>query len=167
MRNVCVLLLALVCACKEKQEAKPASAPAPTPAPAVKQEPAPIAPAPDAAVAVEHAQPSATVPAGGFATGAEYEAKAGERVAKLTDVFARAGTNCERLADGLDRFVEENKAVLASADAFEAANPSAQNDLRPKLENQTRALMAKLNISMQACQNHARVKAALANLPPN
>lgn len=164
MRNVCALVLALACACKEKREAKPA----PASAPAAKPEPAIAAPAaPDAAIPGEPAKPAATVPAGGFTTSAEYEAKAGELVTALTDVFARAGTNCERLADGLDAFVAANQAALASADAFEAANPSAQSDLRPKLEDKTRALMAKVSISMQACQKHPRVQAALAKLPPN
>lgn len=159
MRIVCLALI-LVAACKEKQEAKPPPAP---PAPEVKQEPAPT---PPPETPKPTAEPARVVkPAGGINTPAEYETKAFELTDKLTAVFAAAGTNCEKLADNLEIFVDANKAALASTDAFETANPFAEDDLEPKLQTRARTLIQKMNISMQACQKHQGVQAALAKLP--
>lgn len=162
MRTLCLVLVVLV-ACKEKQEAKPApppTAPAPAPAPTKNVEPAPP-PAAD----VKPAVPAPIKPAGGLNTAGEYEAKAFDIVDKLGDVFARAGTNCEKLADGLELFLEDHKAAFASTDAFEAANPAAEDELEAKMREKAKSFMTKASASMQACQKHERVQAALASLP--
>lgn len=159
MRKLCLVLVVLV-GCKEKQEAKPTPPPSvPAPAPTQKVEPAP--PSAD----VKPAVPVPVTPAGGFNTAADYEAKAFDLLDKLTDVFARAGTNCEKLADGIEVFLDANKAAFASTDAFEAANPAAEDDLEAKMQDKAKTFMTKASASMQACQNHERVKAALAKLP--
>lgn len=168
MRTVCLLLI-LVAACKQKPEAKPsppptpASAPAPAPAPEVKPEPAPTLPV----EAAKPAEPAARVvkPAGGLNTAADYEAKAFELTDKLTAVFAASGTNCEKLADGLEIFVDENQAALAGTDAFETANPFAEDDLEPKLQTRAKTLVQKMGLVMRACGKDQRVQAALAKLP--
>ena len=158
MRRVCLIVVLLV-ACKDKQDTKPA--PAPTPAPEVK--PPPVQPV-DITKPTEPTKP-VIKPAGGINTAAEYEAKAFDLTDKLTAVFAGAGTNCEKLADNLEIFVDTNKAALEATDQFEAVNPSAEDDLDPKLQSRAQVLMQKLSISMQACKNHAGVKAALAKIP--
>ena len=157
MRTVCFVVL-LLAACKDKQEAKPT--PAPTAAPATperKEMPTPEAPKP--------AEPAAIKPAGGFNTAAEYEAKAFELTDKLADVFGNAGTNCEKLADRLEVFADENKQAFASTQAFEDANPSAEEALDAKMQDKAKGLMQKISVSMQACQKNARVVAALKKLP--
>ncbi len=162
MRIVCLALI-LVAGCKEKQEAKPTP---PAPAPAVEQAPAP-APAPPAEPPPTPAADPARVvkPAGGINTPAEYEAKAFDLTDKLTSAFAAAGTNCDKLADNLEIFIDANKVALASTDAFEAANPFAEDDLEPKLQARAKRLIQKMSVSMQACQKHQGVQAALAKLP--
>jgi len=159
MRTVCFALL-LLAACKEKQDTKPTPAPTTAPAPD-KQEPAP----PPEAAKPAPAEPAAVKPAGGLNTQADYEAKAFELTDKLADVFAAAGTNCDKLADNIERFAADNQQALAGTDAFEQANPTAEDTLEPKLREKARGLMQKMSISMQACQKSERVKAALAKLP--
>jgi hypothetical protein len=159
MRTVCLLLI-VVAACKtDKQEAKPSPLP---PAPEVKQPPAlPPAEAPKPA----EATPRVVKPAGGIKTAAEYEAKAFDLTDKLTAVFGAAGTNCDKLADNLEIFVDENQAALAGTDAFETANPFAEDDLEPKLQTRAKTLIQKMALSMQACGKNQRVQGALAKLP--
>jgi hypothetical protein len=160
MRIVCLALIVVVAACKEKQEAKPTP---PAPAPAVEQQPAPTPPAEPPAPTAEPAR--VVKPAGGINTPAEYEAKAFDLTDKLTSAFAAAGTNCDKLADNLEIFIDANKAALASTDAFEAANPFAEDDLEPKLQARAKRLIQKMSVSMQACQKHQGVQTALAKLP--
>src|SRR5687768_6169550 len=152
MRTVCLLLI-VVAACKtDKQEAKPS----PPAVPDVKQEPPPVV------EAAKPAEPPARVvkPAGGINTPAEYEAKAFDLTDKLTAVFAAAGTNCDKLADNIDIFIDTNKQALASTDEFEAANPFAEDDLEPKLQTRAKTLIQRMSISMQACGKHQGVQAA-------
>ncbi|HEX5060737.1 MAG TPA: hypothetical protein VFV99_15315 [Kofleriaceae bacterium] len=159
MRTVCLVVL-LLAACKDKQEAKPT--PAPTPAlaqvvPEKTEAPPPEAPRP--------AAPAAVKPAGGLNTQAEYEAKAFELTDKLAEVFAAAGTNCPKLADNIERFAAANQQAFAGTEEFEQANPTAEDELEPKLREKSTGLMQKISLSMQACQKDERVKAALAKLP--
>ena len=162
--RTCLLVVLVLAACKDKQEAKP-QPPAPAPAPAVKPEPATPEPA-----TPEPATPSAATkppikPAGGINTAAEYEAKAFDLMDKITAVFSGAGTNCEKLANGLEGFLDANKDAITSTEVFQKANPSAEDDLEPKLQSRAKLFMEKVTLSLQACQNHAGVKAALAKLP--
>jgi hypothetical protein len=149
----------LLSACKDKQEQKPAPAPAPVPVAETKKE----EPAPPPVVPPSQAAP--IKPAGGFNTTAEYEARAFEMIDKLTDVFATSGTNCDKLAVNIETFLDKNKDALAAADSFEVANPGAEDDLEMKLQDKAKVFMQKVSISMQACQKHEGVKAALAKLP--
>lgn len=165
MRTVCFAILILAVACKEEQ--KPTPAPKALPPSEVKK-PAPqlrqFSPAVENAVPAPSTQPVIT-PAGGINTAAEYEAKAFDLMDKITAVFAANGTNCDKLAANLERFVAQNKDALAATDQFEAANPSAEDDLEPKLQAKAKQFVQNMNVSMQACQNHEGVKAALAKLP--
>jgi len=159
MRTGWLVFLVVAFACKEaKQEAKPAPSPAPAPAPK------PEAPKPEPTKADEISKP-AIKPAGGINTSAEYEAKAFDLTEKLTAVFAASGTNCDKLANNLEAFLETNKDALSATDLFEGANPSAEDDLEPKLQQKAKTLIEKWNFSMKACGKHEGVKAALAKLP--
>jgi hypothetical protein len=165
MRTLCFALV-LFAACKNKEEAKPTpAAPAPTaPAPAPAATPEPALPTPEAPKPTE-AAPAAIKPAGGFNTEAEYEAKAMEMIDQLTTTFSVSGTNCEKLADNIDIFIDRNKAAIASTDAFQDANPGVENRLEAKMQDKAKKFMVAANASMQACQNHEGVKAALSKLP--
>jgi hypothetical protein len=163
MRTVCLLLI-LVAACKDKQETKPSP---PPPAPELKPQPTPTptpAPAPELAKPAEPTQ-RVVKPAGGLNTPAEYEAKAFDLTDKLIAVFAGAGTNCEKLADNLEVFLDVNKAAIGATEAFETANPFAQDDLEPKLQGRVRKLVETSGVTIQKCGDHQRVQAALAKLP--
>jgi hypothetical protein len=162
MRIGCFALVILLAACKDKQEQKPAPAAAPPPVaqPETREpkEASPPAPLPPPG-------PTPIKPAGGINTAAEYEARALQLLDELTAVFEASGTNCEKLARNIDVFVDKHRDALAATDQFEAANPSAEDDLEPKLQEKAKVFMQRLNISMQACQKHEGVKAALAKLP--
>ena len=162
MYKLCFALVVVV-GCKEKQDAKPAPA---APPPVEQKQPPPpsvaeSAPPPAAAPVA----PAVVKPAGGFNTAAEYEAKAFDVIDKLTAVFSRAGTNCDKLADGLELFVADHQTVFANTDAFELANPAAKDALEAKMQEKARTFMQTANASMQACQKHQGVKDALAKLP--
>ena len=162
MRSASLVFFLLVTACKDKPKATPAPAPAPQHAAAATPEaatPAPVAKPAEAAPA------PAIEPGGGFTTAAQYEAKAVDLVDKLTAVFAAAGTNCDKLADNLEVFLDENRAAFAGTDAFEAANPTAQANLQTKMQDKAHQFLTTANASMQACKTNARVTAALAKLP--
>jgi hypothetical protein len=162
MRTLCLVLVVLA-ACKEKkQDAQPApAAPAAAPA-AAKQEPPSL---PAGEVTPVPAAPVVIKPAGGFNTAAEYEAKAFTLIDQLTEVFKRSGTNCDKLAAGIEVFLVDHKAELASTDAFEAANPTAEDTLEGKMQEKAKNFMIVANGSMQACGKHEGVQAALAKLP--
>ncbi|HEY5927287.1 MAG TPA: hypothetical protein VIV11_36620 [Kofleriaceae bacterium] len=159
MCRACVVLVLLV-ACNDKQDTKAT----PSPSAEVKPPAPPPVEAPKQISAAEPTKP-AIKPTGGINTAAEYEQKAFDLTDKLTAVFAGAGTNCEKLADNLEIFVATHKAAFEATDQFEAVNPSAEDDLDSKLQSRAQALIQKSRISMQACQNHAGVKAALAKIP--
>lgn len=162
MRSWCLAIVFVLAACKEKKEAAPAPAPTPSAPPAA----APKAPAPEAPKPAEPvAQPAAIKPAGGITTTDDYEHKAFDLMDKLTTVFERSGTNCEKLADNLEVFLDENKAAIEGTQAFGSANPSADDELEAKMMDKGKIFIAKANPGMQACQKNARVKAALAKLP--
>jgi hypothetical protein len=167
MYKLCFVVAILV-GCKEKPDAKPA-APAPAPIEATQPAPAPsLAPAePAAPPAPAPAPPAAAqvLPAGGFRTAAEYEAKAIELLDKLTQVFARGGTNCDKLADGIELFVADHQSELANTGAFEVANPGVQDALEAKMQDKAKRFMQHASASLQACQAHRGVKDALAKLP--
>jgi hypothetical protein len=158
------VLLVVLAACKDKkQEAQPApAAPAAAPGSAAKPE-APALP-PGEVAPVAH-PPVVIKPAGGFNTAAEYEAKAFTLIDQLTEVFKRSGTNCDKLAAGIEVFLVDHKAELASTDAFEAANPTAEDTLEGKMQEKAKNFMIVANGSMQACGKHEGVQAALAKLP--
>jgi len=163
-----VLLLG---ACKEKKEepkteAKPAettpkpteTAPTPTPTP---PSPTPAPPPPT------ETKPAETKPAGGFNTQADYEAKANELMTQLISVFEKAGTNCDKLADGVSKFADQHKKELTGAKEFEKANPDAEKQLTEKMKPRQQELAAKLGPIMQKCQAHQGLKTAMLKLEPN
>jgi hypothetical protein len=159
MRTVCLLLI-LVAACKDKQETKPSP---PPPAPELKPAPTP-APPPEVAKPAEPT-PRVVKPAGGLNTAAEYEAKAFDLTDKLIAVFAGAGANCDKLADNLEIFLDANKTAIGATEAFETANPFAQDDLEPKLQGRVKKLVETSGMTIQKCGDDQRVQAALAKLP--
>ena len=160
MRTACLLVVLSLVACKEKEQAKPAPAPGSAAAPAQPQGSA-VA---DPAKPVEPTKP-VIKPAGGINTAAEYEAKAFDLMDKLTAVFAGAGTNCDKLADNLEVFLDTNKDAIMGTEQFQKVNPSAEDDLEPKLQSRMKAFMDKASLSLKACEKHAGVSAALAKLP--
>src|SRR5689334_867611 len=116
MRIVCLVLVVSLVSCKEKQDAKPPPAPGSAAGPVVAQ-------ASDASVGEATLPPEPTKPpikpAGGINTTAEYEAKAFDLMDKLTAVFGAAGTNCDKLADGLEVFIDTNQAAITSTEQFQ------------------------------------------------
>ena len=156
MRIACLVVVLLACACKEKQEAKPAPAPTPPPAPIVKKEEPPV-----------NTEPTKPVikPAGGINTNEEYVQKALDLTDGLIKVFEVSGRNCDKLANNIETFIETNKDALAATDQFEHVNPSAEDDLEPKLQSRAKLLIEKAGFALKACDKHAGFQAAMAKLP--
>src|SRR5687768_15566950 len=159
MRLVLVAFV-LVTACKEKQSAKPAPAPeaktqAATPPPALPEQ--------QAGNDKPGAAPVPIKPAGGFNTAEDYEKKAFELMDKLASAFSAAGTDCEKLADNLEVFAHDNKAVVDNTNAFEKENPTAEEALQAKMADRSRQFMLKVKVTLDKCGKHERVRAALGN----
>lgn len=167
--RISLLSLVLLGACKEKKtepkvEPKtetPAVAPeAPKPTETAPTPPSPTPPPTEA----KPAAPVAIKPAGGFNTQAEYEAKANELMNKLFAVFQQAGSNCDKLTEGINKFVDTHKQVLAGAKEFEKANPEAEKQLNAKMKAREQEFAMKLGPAMQACQSHKGLQAAMQKL---
>src|SRR5262249_35779674 len=101
---------------------------------------------------------------GGYASQTDYEAKADVLTDELYKVFEAAGTNCDKLAQGLNQFIDKNAAAIQGSKEFEKANPGVKQALADKNKDRQQRFSAKLAPMMQTCQKHRGLRDALSRL---
>jgi hypothetical protein len=136
--------------CKKKEDAAATgSAPAkPTEAAPAKAEPAAPAPAAGAAIASDD----------------DYVSKGVALSGKLVGVFQAAGTDCDKLADELTKFMTENSAMIAASKTYEKAHPDAKKKYDEASKDQTAAFEKAAGPAMGACQSNKKLGEAMAKL---
>jgi phage tail tape-measure protein len=97
----------------------------------------------------------------GAMTAADYEAKAGPFMDNFTTVFVTAGTDCDKLAAGINQFLDDNKATLHATKAFEKANPEAKKAFDTKMQAHFTEQQQKLMPALQACGDKKPVQDAM------
>jgi polyisoprenoid-binding protein YceI len=104
----------------------------------------------------ESAETKPSEPAGGgvIASSADYESKAMAAMDKMTAIFAAGGTDCDKVAADMIRFVDENKALFRSAKAWEKDHADEKKLFDTKVKARREDFMAKAGPTMQACKDH-------------
>lgn len=127
--------------------------------------PAESAPSKPAEPAAAPAAPAAA-PAGGatIASDDDYVAKGIANIEKFTEIFKAAGTDCDKLGDGLTKFQSDNAALFAAMKSYEAAHPDAKKKFDDAAKDKNAAFEAAAGSAMTSCQSNAKVSEALAKL---
>ncbi|MDB4952448.1 MAG: hypothetical protein JWO36_17 [Myxococcales bacterium] len=155
--TTCTLFLVLT-GCKKKDETKPADQTAETkpgeakPSEAKPSEAKPAEPAPAAAGVT-------------IANIADYEAKSGELMDKLTAIFVADGTNCDKLAGDVNKFVDDNKPSIDATAAYEKAHPDDKKAVTEKEKVKTKEFESKAGPSIDACKDNKAFQTAISKLP--
>ncbi len=147
-RILIAALLLLAGACKKSEDARPATS------------------------AAEPAGGAAAAPAGSAAAAAaapatsldetSYETRAVVFMGDFTKVFASAGTDCEKLATGIDKFIDDNKTLIVDMRAYETAHPEAKTALDDAMQVEYKKQQEVMLPVLQACADKAPVQDALA-----
>jgi hypothetical protein len=155
--------------CKKKDE-NPAPAPtteAPKSVEPTKTEPAKTEPAPAPAAEPAKTEPAAApAPAGEvtFSSTEDYIAKATPVGVKMIEVFKGAGTDCEKLATDLNKFLDENAAFFVAVKAYEKAHPDAKKAYSKAFKPQEKEFEAVATNIMKACMKNQNVMNAIERL---
>jgi hypothetical protein len=83
----------------------------------------------------------------------------------MTEVINGAGTDCDKLADGVTKMISDNSARMTALDAYEKAHPDAKKKFEAAAQDKTKAFEAAAGPGMSACQNNKKVSDAFAKLP--
>lgn len=150
LTRILIASLLLAGACKKSEDAKPATK-------AVEPGSA-TAPAGSAAAAAE---PTPAAPATSL-DAASYATRAGTFMGDFTNVFASAGTDCEKLAAGVNKFIDDNKSLIVEMRAYEKAHPEAKTALDDKMQVEYKKQQETMLPVLQACAEKKPVQDALA-----
>jgi hypothetical protein len=145
--------------CKKKEDAATAPATGSATKPA---EATPVAAAPAAAPATPPAAPAA----GGttIASDEEYVAKATAAMDKMIDVFKTAGTDCDKLADGITKFVADNADFIKSSKAYEKTHPDAQKKFDEAGKDKMKSFEEAAGPAMTSCKDNKKVADAMTKM---
>jgi hypothetical protein len=107
---------------------------------------------------------------GGDATinsAADYESKAMGFMDKFIGVFTADGTDCGKLAKDITKLMDDNKALMDNAKAWEKAHPDDKKALDTKMEAKFKDFMDKAGPAMTACKDDKDLQAAMSKMPSN
>jgi hypothetical protein len=148
--------------CKKKEDAattpaagsvtKPAESTAATTPPATAPATPPAAPAAPAAGGTT------------IASDDEYVAKATAAMDKMIDVFKTAGTDCDKLADGITKFVADNADFIKSSKAYEKTHPDAQKKFDEAGKGKMKAFEEAAGPAMTSCKDNKKVMEAMTKM---
>lgn len=150
LTRILVASLLLAGACKKSNDAKPTAGSA-----------APAAPAGSAAPGSAAATPAPTAPADSL-DAASYEARAGKFMQDFTNVFADAGTDCDKLAAGVNKFIDDNKPLIVQMKEYENGHPEAKTALDDRMQAEYKKQQDTMLPALQACAEEQSVQDALA-----
>jgi hypothetical protein len=164
------LCLFAASACNKKDEAKPAQpAATPAPKPVEPAAPAAAAPAPTPAPAAVPAPTPAAAPAPGaavtFANDDAFVAKGTETMNKFMALFDAAGTDCDKLAAGVNAFVTEYGPTFKALGEYEKANPKAKEAFEAKNKGLEEQFAKKMMPALEACKDHKGLIEAMSKFP--
>jgi len=130
-------------------ESATAAAPAATPPPATP----PAAPAASAAPA-----------AGAIVSDDEYIAKSTAAMDKIFDIFKSAGTNCDKLADGISKFAADSADLMKAVKAYQAAHPDVQKKFDDASKDKMKSFNEAAAPAMEACKDSKKVADAMGKM---
>ncbi len=95
------------------------------------------------------------------------ESKTVELLENIIDIFTKAGTDCDKLASGLDQFATENQQTFVDIKQWGDRQTSEQKRvLATRNKVRTQGLLTRMGLAMQACGNNPAVAAALKKIRP-
>jgi hypothetical protein len=146
-KTLSILVLATTLAflgCKKKEDAKGTTA---------------------AGSATKPADPGAAPAANAmFATDDDYMNQSMVALDKMTAVFQAAGSNCDKLADDLTKFLTDNDALFHAIGAYKKAHPDVQKKLDAASKDKAAAVEAAARPAVSACQDNQKLADAMAKL---
>ena len=111
--------------------------------------------------------PTATAPAagGGAITSTDdYVAKGTAMLDKMTAIFAADGTDCDKLAADITKFMADNKGTMDAAKEWEKAHPDDKKAMDKKAEPQEKAFMDKAGPAIDKCKGNKALEEALKGM---
>ncbi len=165
-------LLSIVClaaalgfaGCKKKESA-PAATGDQTAATKPAEPAAPAAPAPAAPAAEAPAAPAAGPPAAAITTDEAYVTQGTAMLDRMINVVKTAGTDCDKLADGITKLAAEHGGEMKALQAYETAHPEVKKKLDEAAHDKTKAFEESAGPVMTACQGNKKVEEAFTKLP--
>jgi hypothetical protein len=157
---VCLASALAFAGCKKK-EAAPTGDPAMATKPA---EPGAAPTTPPAAPAAPEAPAAAPAAAVTIASDDAYVTQASAMLDKMIDVVKTAGTDCDKLADGIVKMATDNGAQMKALQAYETEHPEAKKKLDEASKDKTKAFEEAAGPAMTACQNNTKVSDAFSKL---
>lgn len=155
LTRILIASVLLAGGCKKPDDAKPAPAVnKPESAPAGSAMSAPAAPAAPSA-------PAATAAAGGL-DATSYETRAGKFMQDFTKTFASAGTDCDKLAANVNKFIDDNKPLILEMKEYEKTHPEAKTALDDKMQVEYKKQQETMLPVLKACAEKKPVQEALA-----
>ena len=155
-----------VAACKKKDEAASTAGSGTRPAdtaPAAAVTPPAAPPAGDATPPMA-AGSAAAIPPGTIASDEDFVVKSSAAIEKMTEIFKVSGTNCDKLASEISKFVTENAVFLKDGEAYSRTHPDSAKKLDAATKDKMPALTAASEASLTACQTNPKVLEALQQL---
>jgi hypothetical protein len=111
----------------------------------------------------------AAAPAGAttIASDDDYIAKGTAFLDKLTEIFKAGGTNCDKIADDLNKLAAESSATINGLQAYEKAHPDAKKKAEAATKDKTTAFEAAAGPAIGACQKNQKLGDALNKIGPS
>jgi len=95
----------------------------------------------------------------------DYVKQASAMLETMTGTIKSAGTDCDKLADGITKMISDNGSKMTTLDAYEKAHPDAKKKFEDVAKDKTKAFEAAAGPGMSACQNNKKVSDAFAKIP--
>jgi hypothetical protein len=169
-KTLSILLLATslgFVGCKKKEDASsaaPGSAATSSAAATKPAEPAAAAPAPAAPAVPATPPPAAATPAGAITSDDQYIATVTAGLDKVITLFKGAGTNCDKLADDLVKFAQDNGPQIKAYREYEKAHPEAQAKFNAAAQSKVTDFQASAGPAIDACKDNKKLADAMAKL---
>ena len=106
--------------------------------------------------------PAATAAGAGIRSDEDYVAQASTLLGRMTEIFRRGGTDCDKLADGIAALAAD--ATMKSVQTYEKALAEAKPKFDAAARDEMKAFEDAAGPATSACQNHKKFNDAFAKL---